>query len=78
MGIQTVSDELYRRHEREWAELRNAVEASEANQRQQEKASGQTSCDHKTSGVSALGQRWGSARAAPAASPGNQMRRNNW
>ena len=45
MGIQTVSDELYRRHEREWAELRNAVEASEANQRQQEKASGQTSCD---------------------------------
>jgi len=50
MGIQTVSDELYRRHEREWAELRNAVEASEANQRQQEQASGQTSCDQKTSG----------------------------
>lgn len=50
MGIQTVSDELYYRHEREWAELRNAVEASEASQRQQETASGKTSCDHEASG----------------------------
>ena len=50
MGIQTASDELYRRHEREWAELRNAVEASEANQQPQEKASSQTSCSDETSG----------------------------
>ena len=47
MGIQTASDELYRRHEREWAELRNAIEA---NQQQQEKAFRQTSCNDKTSG----------------------------
>ncbi|EEZ14188.1 conserved hypothetical protein [Brucella melitensis bv. 1 str. Rev.1] len=48
MAIQTVSDELYRRHEREWAEFRNAVEASETNQKQQGQASGKTSCDSKT------------------------------
>ncbi|SPU72290.1 hypothetical protein [Brucella suis] len=47
MAIQTVSDELYRRHEREWAEFRNAVEASETNQKQQGQASGKTSCDSK-------------------------------
>ena len=50
MGIQTVSDELYRRHEREWAEFRNAVEASETNQRQQHNTSSETSCNDKRSG----------------------------
>ncbi len=37
MGMHTVSDELYRRHEREWAELRSAVEAQESNRKQEEK-----------------------------------------
>lgn len=50
MAIQTVSDELYRRHEREWAALRDAVEASETNQKQQEQTSGKTSCGNQPSG----------------------------
>ncbi len=50
MSIQTVSDELYRRHEREWAQWREAVEEQESNQKQQDKVSGETSCDGKTSG----------------------------
>ncbi|MBJ6131913.1 hypothetical protein JAU75_03610 [Ochrobactrum sp. Q0168] len=50
MSIQTVSDELYRRHEREWAQWREAVEEQESNQRQQDKVSGEASCDGNTSG----------------------------
>lgn len=49
MAIQTISDELYRRHEREWAELRNAVEASENHQAHNEQSSGEPSFDDNTS-----------------------------
>ncbi len=49
MAIQTDSDELYRRHEREWAQLRNAVEANENRQTPDEQVSGEPSFDDKTS-----------------------------
>jgi len=47
MAIQTVSDELYRRHEREWAAMRDALESTDNGQSEVDQGSGQTSFDHK-------------------------------
>ncbi|WP_199224793.1 hypothetical protein [Falsochrobactrum shanghaiense] len=47
MAIQT-SDALHRRHEREWAEFRNAVEQNELNQKRNDHASGETVLESKT------------------------------
>lgn len=47
MALQTVSDELYRRHEREWAAMRDALESTDNGQSEVDQGSGQTSFDHK-------------------------------
>jgi len=47
MAMHTVSDELYRRHEREWAAFRDAVEAN-AGRRQQDQPADAASYDEKT------------------------------
>ncbi|WP_343314415.1 hypothetical protein AAIB41_04480 [Brucella sp. BE17] len=48
MAIETVSDELYRRHEREWAAMRDAVESNDINHSQTDQSSVETSFENKT------------------------------
>lgn len=44
MDIQTVSDEIYRRHAREWAALREAIEANERSQAQKSAHDSERTC----------------------------------